>query len=140
MDLALSWVFMGVTCVICLLSAIISQDAVGAPRSIALKSEFISCCSAQILRIHHFVTFLMRTGEMCLKSHYPCIVCNHLGSADLTSVAENEEEVAENVDLNCKCSQTHYLPNIVEVGTHQIKFLLMFSLSINTEYTTVGCN
>lgn len=37
---------MGVTWVISLLSAIISQDAVGAPRSIALMSEFISCCSA----------------------------------------------------------------------------------------------
>ena len=37
---------MGVTWVISLLSAIISQDAVGAPRSTALMSEFISCCSA----------------------------------------------------------------------------------------------
>lgn len=46
MNLALSWVFMGVTWVISLLNAIISQDAVGAPRSIALMSEFISCCSA----------------------------------------------------------------------------------------------
>lgn len=46
MDFALSWVFMGVTWVISLLSAIISQDAAGAPRSIALLSEFISCCSA----------------------------------------------------------------------------------------------
>lgn len=59
---------MEVTWVIYLLSQIISQDAVGAPRSIALKSEFISCCSARLLRIHHFVTFLMRTGEMCLNS------------------------------------------------------------------------
>lgn len=74
MDLAPSWVFMGVTWVISLLSAIISQDAVGAPRSIALKSEFISCCSAQLLRIHHFVTFLVRTGGMCLDSHHPCMV------------------------------------------------------------------
>lgn len=46
MDFALSWVFVGVTWVISLLSAIISQDAVGAPRSTALMSEFISCCSA----------------------------------------------------------------------------------------------
>lgn len=46
MDLARSWVFMGVTRVISLLNAIISQDAVWAPRSIALMSEFISCCSA----------------------------------------------------------------------------------------------
>lgn len=37
---------MGVTWVISLLSAVISQDAVGAPRSLALMSEFISCCSA----------------------------------------------------------------------------------------------
>lgn len=36
----------GVTRVISLLSAIISQDAVWAPRSIALMSEFISCCRA----------------------------------------------------------------------------------------------
>lgn len=95
MELALSWVFMGVTWVISLLSAIISQDAVGAPRSIALKSEFISCCNAQLLRIHHFVTFLTRTGEMCLQSHYSCIVCNHLGSADLSSVSHNEESCRE---------------------------------------------
>lgn len=46
MDSALSWVFRGVTWVISLLSAIISQDAIGAPRSLALMSEFISCCSA----------------------------------------------------------------------------------------------
>lgn len=46
MDLALSWGFRGLTWVISLLSAIISQDAVGAPRSIALMSEFISCCRA----------------------------------------------------------------------------------------------
>lgn len=47
MDLAVSCVFMGVTRVISLLSAVISQDAVGgAPRSTALMSEFISCCSA----------------------------------------------------------------------------------------------
>lgn len=38
--------FQGVTWVISLLSAIISQAAVGAPRSIALMSEFISCCSS----------------------------------------------------------------------------------------------
>ena len=37
--------FQGVTWVISLLSAIISQDAVAAPKSIALMSEFISCCS-----------------------------------------------------------------------------------------------
>lgn len=73
-----SWLFMGVTWVISLLSAIISQDAVGAPRSTALKSEFISCCSAQLLRIHHFVTFLMRTGEMCLSSHHPCVAFKSL--------------------------------------------------------------
>lgn len=95
-NFALSWLFMGVTWVISLLSAIISQDAVGAPRSTALKSEFISCCSAQLLRIHHFVTFLMRTGEMCLSSRHPCVaftsekkkkkkyftVCSHVRSAD----------------------------------------------------------
>lgn len=72
-NFAPSWLFMGVTWVTSLLSAIISQDAVGAPRSTALKSEFISCCSAQLLRIHHFVTFLMRTGEMCLSSRHPCV-------------------------------------------------------------------
>lgn len=65
---------MEVTWVIYLLSQIISQDAVGAPRSIALKSEFISCCSARLLRIHHFVTFLMRTGEMCLNSRWPRVI------------------------------------------------------------------
>lgn len=46
MDFASSWVFARVPRVIALLSAIISQDAVGAPRSTALMSKFISCCSA----------------------------------------------------------------------------------------------
>lgn len=44
--ISLSWGFLVVTWVISLLSAIISQDAVEAPRSIALMSEFISCWSA----------------------------------------------------------------------------------------------
>lgn len=76
---------MEVTWLIYLLSQIISQDAVGAPRSIALKSEFISCCSARLLRIHHFVTFLMRTGEMCLISHWPPVVFFNLSFTFLPS-------------------------------------------------------
>lgn len=45
MDFVLRWVFEGGIMAVGLLSAIISQDAVGTPTSQALMSEFTSCCS-----------------------------------------------------------------------------------------------
>lgn len=68
--------FQEVTWVVSLLSAIISQDAVGAPRSIALMSEFISCCSAATPEDPPFCNIPVGLVEKWTSIHHPLFLKN----------------------------------------------------------------